>query len=339
MVARPAKPEQPDEAGDESPLELLRLLLAARRFDEAIVELGEAGAIVGHYHASIGLESSAAGLARSREPDDLVVTNYRNHAHLICLGSDPETMCAEILGRDLGPQRGRSGTMHLGAPELGVLYTSAMVAGGVPQALGHAFALREAGGGGICFCFFGDGAFGEGVVHEALNLAALWELPVLFVCENNAGPADGRANRFQSAGSLSDIVQAHEIPAEEVPGNRPRDVVTAMRRLALETREDSAPRYLEMQTVPWPGNQTFFPTNLTGRTDLSRGDASGGEGWSAREDPVVVEARDLLGDGIALDELLSMDTDLSADIATAIDRARDAEPAADGAHDDVWGSR
>lgn len=318
-------------------LELLRLLLFARRFDEAIVELGEAGEILGHYHASIGLESSAAGLGLSRKPGDLVVTNYRNHAHLICLGNDPAVMCAEILGRDLGAQRGRSGTMHLGAPELGVLYTSAMVAGGVPQALGHAFALREAGEGGICFCFFGDGAFGEGVVHEALNLAALWELSVFFVCENNALPVDGRANPFQSASSLADIVGAHGIPAEVVAGNRPRDVFAAMQRLAVATRTDSAPRYLEMQTVPWPGNQTFFPTNPAGRTDLSRAGEAAGEGWSPGEDPVMVEARELVAGGMALDELLAVDTELSAEVATAVDRARGAEPAAAAAHGDVWG--
>ena len=107
----------------------------------------------------------------------------------------------------------------------------------------------------------------------------------------------------------------------------------------MATRTDSGPRYLEMQTVPWPGNRTFFPTNPAGRTDLSGAGEAAGEGWSPGEDPVIVEARELVDDGMSLDELLGVDTDLSAEVATAVDRARDAEPAVAAAHDDVWGSR
>jgi hypothetical protein len=112
-----------------------------------------------------------------------------------------------------------------------------------------------------------------------------------------------------------------------------------MQRLAVATRTDSAPRYLEMQTVPWPGNQTFFPTNPAGRTDLSRVGEASGDGWSPGEDPVMVEARELVDHGMSLEELLAMDAEVSAEVATAVDRARDAEPAAAAAHDDVWGSR
>lgn len=129
------------------------------------------------------------------------------------------------------------------------------------------------------------------------------------------------------------------MPASEVPGNRPRPLVAEMGRLASETRADSMPHYLEVQTAPWPGNQTFFPTNATGRTDLARANQPSANDWSAREDPVLVEARGLLDDGVELDELLAVDAELTAKIAAAVGRGRDAEPAAAAAHDDVWGSR
>ena len=133
--------------------------------------LRTASRVDGHHHVSQGLEASAAALGLVRREGDLIATNYRNHAHLLCLGNDPATMFAEILGRQVAPQFGRSGSMHLANPKLGVLYTSAMVSGGIPQAVGYALALKRSGGESVSFALFGDGAMQEGVAHESLNLA------------------------------------------------------------------------------------------------------------------------------------------------------------------------
>lgn len=299
---------------------LLEPMLRARRFDELLV--ANASEIRGHYHVSIGLESTAAALARLRRPHDAVTTTYRNHAHLAALGSDLAVMFAEVLGRDLGPQRGRGGSTHLIDPALGILHTSAMVSGGIPHALGRAFAGAKAHPGSVSFCFFGDGAFGEGALHESLNLAALWRLPVVFVCENNAMRHGGQANAFQAAVSLAAIAEAHAVPGQAVDGRHPAAVHEAMERLTDAVRDNAGPRFLDVQAAPWEGNTTMFPHDATGRTVIENATRSGLDPWHARDDPVLAECRRLLSGGVALDELLRVDARVSAAADEALARAR-----------------
>jgi TPP-dependent pyruvate/acetoin dehydrogenase alpha subunit len=317
--------------------ELLRLLLTARRFDEAMLRL--APEVEGHHHVSQGLEASAAALGLVRRDGDLIATNYRNHAHLICIGHGPAPMLAEILGRRVPPQLARSGSMHLAAPRLGVLYTSAMVAGGIPQAIGYAFALKRRGTDGIAFCLFGDGAVQEGVTHESLNLAALWQLPVVFVCENNARPVDGKANAAQAAPSLSGLAEAHSLETAVVDGRDPRAVLDALRAAAESTRADSRPRFLDVQSAPWPGNAFFYPKDVTGPTDLRRAETQTGEEWHDRDDPVLNEAREQLAEGASIDELLEVEAEVTRHIEAAVEEARrlaEAGPVHEVARSGVW---
>lgn len=316
---------------------LLQLLVTARRFDEAVLRL--APDIDGHHHVSQGLESSAAALGLARREGDLVSTNYRNHAHLVCLGHDPAAMLAEMLGRRVSSQLGRSGSMHLAAPRSGVLYTSAMVAGGIPQAVGYALALKRRGTGNIAFCFFGDGAVQEGVTHESFNLAALWELPVVFVCENNATPVDGKANAGQAAPSLGALAEAHAIASAVVDGRSPRSTLAALGEAAEHARAESRPRFLDVRSPPWPGNATFYPKDVTGPTDLRRAETPTGQDWDDRDDPVLQETRDLLADGATIEDLLAVEVEVTARIERAVEEARtisEAGTAAEIARAGVW---
>jgi len=281
-------------------LERFEMMVAARRFDEVLLAHREA--LRGHYHVSIGLESTAAALAELRQDEDGVMTNYRNHAHLLAVGADPEDLYAEILGRE-SPQRGRSGTLHLADPANGVPYTSAMVAGGLPLAIGMAFARVRTGRPGIVVCFFGDGAFGEGAVHESLNIAALWRLPVLFVCENNGEPDGGRANAYQSAASLTAIAEVHQVGASAADARHPQALCAAAVDAASAVRRDRAPFLLEARAAAWPGNAPFFPEDLTGPTSIADAATRRGEAWYDADDPVLNEARALLADGVALERL------------------------------------
>jgi TPP-dependent pyruvate/acetoin dehydrogenase alpha subunit len=317
--------------------ELLRLLLLARRLDEAVLRL--APEIEGHHHVSQGLEASAAALALVRRDGDLIATNYRNHAHLVCVGHDPAVMLAEMLGRRVPAQLGRSGSMHLAAPSRGVLYTSAMVAGGIPQAAGYGFALKRRGTDGVAFCLFGDGAVQEGVTHESLNLAALWELPVVFICENNAGPVDGKANAAQAAPSLTGLATAHSLESAVVDGRDPRAVLEVLRTATEGVRSDSRPRFLDVQSAPWAGNAFFYPRDVTGPTDLRRAEAPTGEDWHDRDDPVLNEARALLADGASIDELLTVEAEVTRRIERAAGEARsiaEAGPPAEVVRSGVW---
>jgi pyruvate dehydrogenase E1 component alpha subunit len=228
--------------------------------------------------------------------------------------------------------------MHLMAPRLGVLFTSAMVAGGVPQAVGYAFALKRRGTDGISFCFFGDGAVQEGVVHESFNLAALWELPVLFVCENNATPVDGKANPAQAAPSLSRLAEAHSIESSAVDGRVPRATLEAMRGAAEKVRSGPRPYFLDVQSAPWAGNSFFYPKDVTGPTDLRRAEALTGEEWDDRDDPVLNEARALLADGASIEELLEVEAEVTARIEQAAEESRTVAEAERGeaARSGVW---
>lgn len=313
---------------------LLAPLLRARRFDELLV--ANADEIKGHYHVSIGLESTAVALSVHRRPGDTITTTYRNHAHLAALGSDLAVMFAEVLGRDRGSQRGRGGSTHLADPSVGIMHTSAMVSGGVSQALGLAYAGMRKTANAVCFCFFGDGAFGEGAVHESLNLASLWELPVVFVCENNASPADGKANAFQSASSLLAITEVNAVPGEVVDAREPAATTDALGHLTAEVRAGRGPRFLEARAAQWAGSTTFFPHDATGWTDVRDAGRECGDVWRGRDDPVLNECRRLLGAGVPIESLVSLDERVTDEVKDALDVAQKAPSApSDAAFTDV----
>ena len=297
-------------------------MLRARRFDETLIE--NADLIVGVFHVSIGMEATAAALALTRGPDDLVMLNHRNHGALQALGSDPEAMFREVLGRDGGRQRGRGGTLHLCDPEHGVPYTSAMVAGGAALAVGMALARKRLGRPGIVFAFFGDGAMNEGAMHESLNLASLWQLPVLFVCESNAREGRERATATQAARHLHELAAVHQIAATAVDAADADAITTAMGEAAGALRAGDGPRFLEARTPPWPGNATFIPRLTTGRLDLTGLDDD--DVWS-KADPIARETRALTAGGVALADLLAIDHAIGERMRGAFERAAAAAPA------------
>jgi pyruvate dehydrogenase E1 component alpha subunit len=313
-------------------LERFAAMLRARRFDETLIEHAEL--VVGVFHVSIGMEATAAALALTRGPDDLVMLNHRNHGALQALGSDPEAMFREILGRDGGRQRGRGGSLHLCDPEHGVPYTSAMVAGGAALAVGMALARKRLRRPGIVFAFFGDGAMNEGAMHESLNLSSLWQLPVLFVCESNAREHAAHATATQAARSLHELAAVHQVAAKAVDAADADAITDAMREAAAALRAGGGPGFLEARTTPWPGNATFIPRLSSGRLELTCAD---GDAWS-KADPILRETRALSADGVALADLLAIDQAIDERMRDAFERAAAAAPA-QGAHatEGVWG--
>ncbi len=307
----------------------LAAMLRARRFDETLIVNAEL--VSGVFHVSIGHEGVAAALAGARTASDLIMLNHRNHGALAAIGTDLELAYREILGRDGGPQRGRAGSLHLADTANGVPYTSAMVAGGVALAVGMALAKQRLGREGIVFAFFGDGAMGEGAVYESLNLAALWQLPLLFVCESNA-PADRggeRANALQAARTLVALAGVHQIPASAVDGGDPEAVARTIDDAAAAVRGGGGPRFIEARLAPWPGNATFLPRLVTGELDLREAEQPGDAGGWSGADPVLAEARALLGDGVALADLLELDRSVRAAVEQAFANAAAAPHAPD----------
>jgi TPP-dependent pyruvate/acetoin dehydrogenase alpha subunit len=316
-------------------LERFAAMLRARRFDETLIAHAEL--VTGVFHVSIGMEATAAALAGERAERDLITLNHRNHGVLAAIGCDPQLMYGEILGRDGGPQRGRAGTLHLADATRGVPYTSAMVAGGPALAVGMALARKRQREPGIVFAFLGDGALGEGAMHESLNLASLWQLPVLFVCESNAAAATGRANPMQAARTLHALAEVHQIPARAVDAGEAEAIAKAMREDAAAVRAGTGPHFIEARTPQWRGNASFIPTLATGPLDLrDAATAQPPAGW-AQLDPLLREARALLATGVELAQLLELDTAVATAATEAFDRATAAAPAPPGAaFDQVW---
>jgi TPP-dependent pyruvate/acetoin dehydrogenase alpha subunit len=309
-------------------------MLRARRFDETLI--AHADMITGVFHVSIGMEATAAGLAATRAPTDLIMLNHRNHGALAAIGSDPAIAYGEVLGRDGGPQRGRAGSLHLADAAAGVLYTSAMVAGGVALAVGMALAKRRLRREGIVYAFFGDGAMGEGAMYESLNLAQLWSAPVLFVCESNAAAEPGRASAFQAARSIVELAQVHQVPAVAVDASDAEAVCAAMAEASAQVRTAGGPRFIEARSQPWPGNRGFLPTLEGGPLDLRDATRAPDQSWAAG-DPILLEARAQLRDGISIESILALDAAIAAEAREAFDRAAAAPPAPrSAAFSDVW---
>jgi pyruvate dehydrogenase E1 component alpha subunit len=212
-----------------------------------------------------------------------------------------------------------------------------MVGGGAALAAGIAFAHRLRGDGAVTFAFFGDGAMGEGAMHETLNLARLWRAPVVFVCESNSEPGEGQANGLQAARELVDLAAVHQIAAEAVEASDPVALARTFAAAAEAVRAGEGPRFLEGRSAPWPGN-SFMPDPAAPRFDLAAA-AAGGVGWDA-VDPVAQALRAALAEGMERAAVEALDAAIREEMATAAERAA-AAPAAPvaAATEDVWGTR
>lgn len=236
-------------------LEMYRAMLLTRRFEEALIELCKIdGKIHGMMIVCTGQEGVAAGVCAALEPADAIITNHRSHGHLLAKGADPNTLMAEILGRATGCNRGKSGTLHLAVPEINAPCTSTVVGAGPPIAAGRAFAQQYRHEQAVTVCFTGDGAAAEGSFHEALNLAALWQLPVLFVCENNLYAGAQRFEEHTRATHIADRAAGYGMPGVIVDGND----AEAVYKVTIEARERAlagrGPTLIECKTYRWRGH-------------------------------------------------------------------------------------
>jgi len=201
-----------------NPAERVATMLRIRRFEEQCVRLAKAGQLHGHYHVYIGQEATAVAACAALTPEDFIFSTWRNHGHLLARGATPVKMMAEILGKAGGYAGGKSGTLHLAVRELGIPTTSALVGGSLPLAAGAALACKRRGSG-VAVAFFGDAGLEEGAFYEAMVVAAVWKVPILFVCENNAIPPEQRKRgQYTSstlpAARLVDVPLALQVPAE-----------------------------------------------------------------------------------------------------------------------------
>jgi pyruvate dehydrogenase E1 component alpha subunit len=251
-------------------VELLRQMLRVRRFEERCVELYSATKIRGFLHLYIGEEAVAVGAMQALEPDDAIVATYREHGHALVRGVSAQSIMAEMFGRVEGCSSGRGGSMHLFDAPARFYGGNAIVGGGLPLAVGLALADRMRERPALTACFFGEGAVAEGEFHESMNLAALWNLPVLFLCENNLYAMGTALERSESQTHLPLKAASYGMPAWSVDGMDVLAVERAARRAALAVRGGGGPCFLELRTYRFRAHSMYDPELYRSKEEVER---------------------------------------------------------------------
>ena len=287
---------------------LYREMLRIRRFEEKCAELYSAGRIRGFLHLSIGEEATAVGAMRGLTMEDAVVATYREHGQALARGIPSAVLMAEMFGKQEGCSHGRGGSMHVFDASRRFYGGSAIVGGGLPIAAGLALADRMLGRPRVTACIFGDGAVAEGEFHETLNLAALWRLPVLFLCENNLYAMGTRIERAQAQTDPCRKAEALGVPASSVDGMDVFACEDAVRTAAELVRGGEGPRFLELRTYRFRAHSMFDPELYRDKAEV--------EEWR-RRDPVAATRQRIAGGGgdAAVSEI---EHEVEAELASAV---------------------
>lgn len=238
----------------ETLLSMYVTMLRIRETEERLGEMVSKGEVHCPTHLYIGQEAVAVGVCKALRDDDYIFGNHRSHGHYLAKGGDLNQMMAEILGKKTGCSRGKGGSMHLAAPEIGLMGTSAMVGSSIPLAVGSAIAFAMQGTKRVAVTFFGDGATEEGVFYEALNIAALRKAPVIFVCENNLYSSHMHIRDRRPADNIPEIVKPFGMPAIRIDGNDVLEVYKTTQSAVQTARRGSGPIFIECRTYRWRGH-------------------------------------------------------------------------------------
>ncbi|MER2204789.1 MAG: dehydrogenase E1 component subunit alpha/beta [Rhodococcus sp. (in: high G+C Gram-positive bacteria)] len=298
--------------------ELYRRMRTIRRFEEHASRLYRETQIPGFLHLSIGQEATAVGACWPLDGRDVITSTHRGHGHCIAKGLDVDGMFAELMGKETGTCKGRGGSMHIADPRKGIFGANGIVGAGLPIAVGAGTAAQLRNAGGVVVSFFGDGAVAQGVFHESVNLAAVWDLPVIFFCENN-GYSEFSSAADQHRATLRERAAGYGVEFHEVDGNDVTKVVSLQQELVQRLRTGGGPIIVEAATYRWHGHYEGDPESYRSAAEL--------EEWKKR-DPLVVLGDAMRRMGMASD-IATVEAEDEAEIEQAIAKASDAAYPAD----------
>ncbi|CAN5488266.1 thiamine pyrophosphate-dependent dehydrogenase E1 component subunit alpha [soil metagenome] len=300
-----------------------------RRFEEGAEDAYTRGLIHGTMHLSIGQEASAVGSCMRLRKTDMITSTHRGHGHCIAKGADPKLMFAEFFGKEEGYCRGRGGSLPIAYVEGGNLGANGIVGGGLPIAVGAALAIKKQKRDDVAVCFFGDGASNEGAFHEALNMAAVWKLPVIFVCENNKYGMSVSTERSMSVANVADRAGAYNMPGIIVDGNAIADIAETMDQAIARARIGEGPSLIENKTYRIRGHSKSDRNRYRTKDEI--------EAWQGR-DPIPAFERELVAYGVASQaELSDLSVAAAKEIAGGIEFARNGtDPTIDSLTRDVY---
>ncbi len=307
-------------------LEMHYKMALLRRFEEKSAEEYTRGKIGGFMHLYIGQEAIGVGSITTLRPDDKILCSYREHGHAIVKGMDPRAVMAELFGKITGCSKGKGGSMHMWSNDLGIYGGNGIVAAQMPIAAGVAFAAQYQGQDTVAVCFFGDGAVDEGAFHESLNLAALWKLPVVYVCENNQYSMGMAVEKAWSISDLLPRAAAYGVPGAQVDGMNVLAVHEATQAAVEYARSGKGPTLLEVKTYRFRGHSMTDPAYYRTREEEHN--------WRTTRDPIGIFEKMLLDGGLATQAEFDANDEKATQVAE--DAAEFAENSADPSLEELY---
>ena len=309
---------------------LYRTMLRIRLFEQEVILLNQKQMVPGFIHSYIGEEATAVGACAALGDDDYIVSTHRGHGHLIAKGCDLRLAMAELFGKVDGYCRGKGGSMHIADARRGVIGANGIVGAGMPIACGAGLAAQLEKNRRVVLCFFGDGASNQGTFHESLNLASVWKLPVVFICENNLYAISVSQEVHQKVREVSERAAAYRIPGYSIDGNDVLAVVDTVSEAVSHARDGAGPSLVETKTYRWRGHSEADPVYGT----RSREEV---EGWKAKC-PIKRFREYLLGEaGLSESELADIETAVQGEIREAVEFSRASDtPPLESALEDVF---
>ena len=313
----------------ETLISLYRQMLLIRRFEEKAAEAYSAGKIGGFCHLYIGQEAVAVGAISAIRQDDYLLASYREHGHALAKGMSPSSIMAELFGKATGCSKGKGGSMHMFDRDLGFLGGHAIVGGQIPLATGTAFASKYQGTDQVTLCFFGEAAVNQGAFHESLNMAQLWKLPCIYICENNQYGMGTSLERAMSLQDISKKAYAYEMASEFVDGMDVLAVREATERAVERGRKDHLPTLLEVRTYRFMGHSMSDPGNYRTRAEIEK---------HQERDPLKLFSASLREEKIIDDKgFAQIDSEVRQEVETAVRFAEESpDPAPEELYQDIY---
>jgi pyruvate dehydrogenase E1 component alpha subunit len=311
-------------------LDLYRTMLRIRRFEETAQEVVYKGEIPGAVHLYIGQEAIAAGACAAINESDYITSTHRGHGHTIAKGARTDRCLAELYGKATGYCNGKGGSLHIAAPEIGAMGANGIVGGGIPIATGLGMAAKKLKNGRVTLCFFGDGASNQGTFHESVNLASAFDLPVVYVCENNLFGVSCRQDTVRKVKFISERASSYAIPGTTIDGNDVEAVFETVKKYAEEARAGKGPALIECMTYRWRGHFEGEPEFSVYRDQQELNE------WK-KKCPIKLYREKLQAQGVAEEELAAVEREVEQEIADALKFAKESPyPPVESAMTDVY---
>jgi len=313
----------------EKLIEMYRKMVEIRSFEEKVFELYAQNLVPGTIHLYAGEEAVAVGVCSNLRKDDYITSTHRGHGHCIAKGAQLNRIMAEILGKKTGYCEGKGGSMHIADFNIGMLGATAVVGAGIPIAMGAGLSIKLRGTDNVVACFFGDGASNQGTFHEAINMAAVWKLPVIFVCENNVYAMGTCQSRVMLIENIADRAVAYGIPGIVVDGNDVLAVYEAAQEAVERARKGEGPALIECKTYRHKGHSRIDPAKYRPKEEV--------EEW-LHKDPMKRFKEKLLQTNVLLeDEIQQVEKEVSTEIEEAVKFAMESPyPSPKEALEDVY---